>query len=100
MRTHKYFEHLGVPVVAGSEDNIPSYSAWVAGTEDNPRHSWVDYDFEDDASSSRPHDPWTRGDDVPGGPSRDNEIEEEESEDGDDDEASDDEPADASSSEE
>ena len=69
-------------------------------TKDNPRRSWVDYDFEDDASSSRPHGPWTRGDDVPGGPSRANEIEEEESEDGDDDEESDDEPADAASSEE
>ena len=45
---------LGVPVVAGSEDNITSFSAWVAGPEGNPRSSWVDFDFEDDATSREP----------------------------------------------
>ena len=84
--------------ITGSEDNITSYSAWVAGTKDNPCCSWVDYDFEDDASSSRPHEPWTRGDDALEDSNRNKASEEEES--AKEDEESNDEPADATRSEE
>ena len=91
-RTRKYFEHLGVPVVSGSEDRITSSAEWL-----KPNLPWVDCDLEDDAST-HPHDPWTRGGDEPKASNRNNEIEEEES--NEDDDESDDEPVDASSSEE
>ena len=100
-RTLKYFEHLGVPVVAGSEENITSFTDWVARDEHNPHRTLEDFEFQDDASSSQTHDPWTHGGDVPEASNRNNEIEEEESEEGDDeDEESDEELAGATSSEE
>ena len=57
-RTRGYFAHLGVPVVAGSEDRITTSQQWKS------KHGgkWVDPELEDDATTS--YEPWTRGDTV------------------------------------
>ena len=49
------FEHLGVPVKAGSEDRITAEADWL-----KHRRDWVDYDLQDDASTSQPDVPWSR----------------------------------------
>jgi hypothetical protein len=53
--TRQRFEHLGVPVQPGSEDRITSEAEWLKN-----RRPWVDFDFQDDASSSQPDIPWSR----------------------------------------
>ena len=54
--TRGYFAHLGVPVKAGSEDNITTSKQWKS------KHGgkWVDPELEDDATTS--YEPWTHGD--------------------------------------
>ena len=50
------FEHLGVPVKAGSEDRITIEHDWL-----KHHQNWVDVDLQDDASTSQQLDiPWSR----------------------------------------